>query len=115
LWNTEHAPDRVIPAIKNTLANLKLDYLDLYLIHWPMGFKSGAGLFPKDASGGIAYSDVHYLQTWAKMEECVNLGLTKSIGLSNFNSKQVDEVLANAKIRPVTNQVSEIKLKKIPS
>lgn len=51
------------------------------------------------------YSDVDYLETWEGMEECVELGLTRSIGLSNFNSIQIDRVLSNCRIKPVNNQV----------
>jgi len=94
-----------VAALKRTLAALRLDYLDLYLVHWPMGFQGGAELFPRNAQGKVIYSNTHFKATWPKMEECVKLGLAKSIGLSNFNSKQVDEILSIATIRPVTNQV----------
>jgi aldehyde reductase len=102
LWNNHHAKNRVVPMLKDTLAKLKLDYIDLYLVHWPMGFKESAPPLPQDASG---YSDVDYLETWEGMEECVKLGLAKSVGLSNFNSEQVDRVLKHCKIKPVINQV----------
>lgn len=88
--------------LKDTLNKLKLDYIDLYLIHWPMAFKEDAPPLPENSSG---YSDIDYLETWEGMEECVNQGLTKSIGLSNFNSEQTDRVLKNCKIKPVVNQV----------
>lgn len=55
--------------------------------------------------GKDAYSDVDYLETWEGMEECVKLGLTRSIGLSNFNSQQIDRVLQHSKIKPVVNQI----------
>jgi len=105
LWNCDHDADRVVAACKRTLAALGLEYLDLYLVHWPMAFKAGKELMPKNADGTVAYSNVHFTTTWPKMEECVTSGLAKSIGLSNFNSKQIDEILGIAKIRPVTNQV----------
>lgn len=73
-----------------------------------MAFKAGKELMPRNADGTVAYSNVHFTTTWPKMEECVTLGLTRSIGVSNFNSKQVDEILSIAKIRPVTNQVKNI-------
>lgn len=73
-----------------------------------MAFKAGKELMPRNADGTVAYSNVHYTTTWPKMEECVTLGLTRSIGVSNFNSKQIDEILSIAKIRPVTNQVKNI-------
>ncbi|PNF29306.1 hypothetical protein B7P43_G08940 [Cryptotermes secundus] len=62
-------------------------------------------LMPTDSDGNIVLSDVDYLDTWRQMEKCVHLGLTRSIGLSNFNSQQIDRVLANATIKPVNLQV----------
>ena len=88
--------------LKESLSKLRLDFVDLYLIHWPMGFKETAEPLPANSSG---YSDVDYLETWEGMEECVHLGLTKGIGLSNFNSEQVERVLDNCKVKPVVNQV----------
>ncbi|XP_046979360.1 aldo-keto reductase family 1 member B1-like [Schistocerca americana] len=105
LWNTKHRPELVVPACKKTLADLKLDYLDLYLVHWPFAFKEGDDYFPKGEDGSIITTDVDYLDTWKQMEECVRLGLTKSIGVSNFNSKQLARLLEVAKIKPVTNQI----------
>ena len=64
-------------------------------------------MWPKDAEGNLIKSDVDYVDTWKAMEECVKLGLTKSIGVSNFNSEQIKRVLDAATIKPVVNQVSE--------
>uniref|UniRef100_A0A161MKH9 Aldose reductase-like protein n=1 Tax=Triatoma infestans TaxID=30076 RepID=A0A161MKH9_TRIIF len=105
LWNTFHKQDQVVPALKKTLANLGLEYVDLYLIHWPMGFKEDGDLFPRDENDKVLYSDTHYTETWRGMEECVKEGLTKSIGLSNFNSQQIQEILDMASIKPVNVQV----------
>lgn len=105
LWNTFHRPELVEGACRTTLKNLGLAYVDLYLIHWPMGYKEGDELFPSDANGKTAYSDVDYVDTWKAMEKLVELGLAKSVGISNFNSKQVERVLAAAKVKPVVNQV----------
>ncbi|PSN30152.1 hypothetical protein C0J52_23236, partial [Blattella germanica] len=105
LWNTYHKPDLVLKGIKKTLSDFGLQYLDLYLIHWPFAFKEGDELWPKDEDGKVITSDVDYVETWKQMEECVKLGLTKSIGVSNFNSKQLQRVLDTATIKPVTNQV----------
>ncbi|KAF2897978.1 hypothetical protein ILUMI_08199 [Ignelater luminosus] len=104
LWNTFHRPDLVEDAIKTSLCNLKLDYLDLYLIHWPMAYREGHGLFPMFRNKAL-HSHVHYNATWKAMEELVRKGYTKSIGVSNFNVKQLDDVLRCACIKPVTNQV----------
>ncbi|KAK7574430.1 hypothetical protein V9T40_011621 [Parthenolecanium corni] len=105
LWNTFHRADLVKDGIQKSLSNLGLKYLDLYLIHWPMAYKEDGELFPKDKNDQIITSDVSYIETWKAMEKLVDEGLAKSIGLSNFNSQQINEVLAIAKIKPVTNQV----------
>ncbi|GFG35827.1 hypothetical protein Cfor_07247 [Coptotermes formosanus] len=105
LWNTHHRPAVVVDTCKKSLRNLGLDYVDLYLIHWPFGFKEDEDGLPKDENGQLILSDVDYVDTWKAMEECVELGLTKSIGLSNFNSEQIQRVLDVAAIRPVVNQV----------
>lgn len=62
-------------------------------------------LFPTDAQGKIRFSDVDYVDTWKAMEELVKKGFTKSIGLSNFNKRQIERILSIASIPPVTNQV----------
>lgn len=104
LWNTFHRPDLVEGACKTTLSNLGLDYIDLYLIHWPFGFKEDGELFPT-VNEKLQFSDVDYLDTWKEMEKLVEKGLAKNIGVSNFNSKQLERLIANCKIKPVTNQV----------
>lgn len=105
LWNTFHRPDLVKSALENTLSSLKLKYLDLYLIHWPMGYKEGCDLFPTDKDGKTLYSPVDYVDTWKAMEKLVEEGLVKSIGVSNFNRRQIERVLEVATIPPVTNQI----------
>ncbi|CAG9821184.1 unnamed protein product [Phaedon cochleariae] len=102
LWNNFHERKSVVPKLKESLKFLRLDYVDLFLIHWPFGFKENSGDLPQDES---SFSEVDYLETWKGMEECVDLGLARSIGLSNFNEEQTERVLQNCRIRPVVNQV----------
>eukprot|EP01129_Flabellula_baltica_P001648 TRINITY_DN11594_c0_g1_i1.p1 TRINITY_DN11594_c0_g1~~TRINITY_DN11594_c0_g1_i1.p1 ORF type:complete len:317 (-),score=74.69 TRINITY_DN11594_c0_g1_i1:36-986(-) len=101
LWCTDHHPNDVRPAIEVTLKNLGLEYLDLYLIHWPITFaKLGDQLFPTDDSGNAMLTYQPNTETWGAMEQLVDAGLTKFIGLSNFNQNQIQEILDIAKIRP---------------
>lgn len=109
LWNNYHDPTKVEDGCRLSLNNLGLDYVDLYLMHSPIGFKyygdSAEQLLPKDAEGNFEFTDVDYLDTWKAMEKLVEKGLVKSIGVSNFNSEQVERVLKEGTIKPVTNQV----------
>ena len=105
LWSTFHSPKLVKPALQETLANLKTDYLDLYLIHSPLSFKEGEDLFPKDQDNNAICVDIDYVITWRAMESLVDDKLVRSIGISNFNHEQTDRLLASCRIPPVTNQV----------
>ncbi|XP_020295785.1 1,5-anhydro-D-fructose reductase-like, partial [Pseudomyrmex gracilis] len=105
LWNNTHKKELVVPTCKQSLTNLGLDYIDLYLVHWPFAFKEGDNMWPQDDNGKLIESDTDYLETWKGMEECVRQGLTRSIGISNFNSEQITRLLKSAKIAPVNNQV----------
>ncbi len=92
LWNSFHSD--VETGLKLSLTALGLDYLDLYLIHWPHAFKGGKGAWPIKRDGIIDYDfDTHPTMTWLAMEKLVDKGLVKSIGVSNFNSKQIQDIL----------------------
>lgn len=104
LWNNFHAKELIVPMLKGQLKSLQLDYVDLYLVHWPFGFQKDVGPWPID-KGPVAYSDVDYLETWEGMEECVRQGLARSIGISNFNTEQITRLLNSAKIKPAVNQI----------
>lgn len=106
IWSTYHSHKKVRECLENSLLKLKTNYLDLLVIHWPMGFKEDAGTnHPLDENGKYIPSDVHFTETYRAMEELVNEGKVKYIGLSNFNKEQVQEILDMAKIRPVCNQI----------
>ncbi|XP_050546000.1 aldo-keto reductase family 1 member B1-like [Daktulosphaira vitifoliae] len=108
LWNTFHQPDIVETVLNKTLTDLQINYLDLYLIHWPMAFKEGElydEFVPKDDDGETIEGEGSYKETWKAMEQLVTKGLVKSIGVSNFNKRQIEDVLSIAKIKPVNNQV----------
>lgn len=105
LWNTFHEFEKVVPTCKKSLENLGLDYIDLYLIHWPVALQPMKGFNVSFPFKNVRELDYDYVDTWRGMEECVQLGLVKSIGLSNFNSKQVQRILDNSVIKPVMNQI----------
>lgn len=105
LWNTCHRPDLVRMSLKKSLDDLGLKYLDMYLIHWPMAYKEGEEFHPRDDNGKVIFSDVDYVDTWKALEDCVDEGLVRNIGLSNFSSRQLQRVLDNARIKPQVNQV----------
>ncbi|XP_021293009.1 non-functional NADPH-dependent codeinone reductase 2-like [Herrania umbratica] len=102
LWCSDAHGELVLPALRRSLQNLKLEYLDLYIIHWPLSLKPGIYEF------SIKKEDLlpmDFGSVWAALEECQRLGLTKSIGVSNFSSKKLADILAFAKIPPAVNQV----------
>lgn len=107
IWNTHHTKVGVRMGVNDTLTNLGISYGDLFLIHWPMALKENVGVdpYPRDENGKLVFSDTHYLETYRALEECVDEGLTKSIGLSNFNISQCEDVLRNCRIKPVCNQI----------
>jgi len=106
LWMCFFRRDRVQVCVKKILSKLKTPYLDLCLIHWPMSFgESDTELVPTGPDGKIIDGKIDYLEAWQGLEDCVKAGLIRSIGVSNFNTKQIERLLGSATIKPVTNQV----------
>jgi len=104
LWNDAHRKKEVIPALKKTLNDLKLDYLDLFLVHWPVALKEGV-MFPKDGDDFLSLEEVPVTETWQGMEAAVDEGLARHIGVSNFNLERVKHLVNNSRIQPEMNQV----------
>ncbi|XP_076814558.1 aldo-keto reductase 1B-like [Clavelina lepadiformis] len=105
LWNVFHSPKDVRPTVVQTLKNLQLDYLDLYLIHWPQAYINNGETFPKDKDGKFIYDDTDYVDTWKAFEEVRKEGLVRSIGLSNFNIYQINRVLNECSVPPAMLQI----------
>lgn len=93
LWNADHGYRSAKAAIDRSLQNLKVDYLDLYLIHWPN---------PVDMRDHWAEANA---ESWRAMEEAVQAGKIRAIGVSNFRKRHLDELLKTAEIKPVVNQI----------
>ena len=105
LWNTAHKPDDVIPALKQTLSDLQLEYLDLYLIHWPIAFKPGLEGFPQSDDDYLSLDEVPIVETWKAMLEAKEQGLIKHAGVSNFSIKKLKNLSAKTDDAPEMNQI----------
>ncbi len=101
LWNDSHHPSEVENAIRKTLNNLQLDYLDLYLIHWPLAFKTEN---PKSVDDLISLETIPLESTWESMIELKKKGLTKHIGVSNFSIPKLN-LLMKLSVAPEVNQI----------
>src|SRR6202008_4692211 len=106
LWNNNHRPERVAPALEASLKKLQLDYVDLYLIHTPFAFQPGDEQDPRDASGHVIYDKgVTLLDTWRTLEGLVDDGKCKAIGLSDVSLGQVKEIFEAGRIKPAVVHV----------
>lgn len=114
LWNTNHRPEHVELAARRSLADLQVDYLDLYLIHFPISLKhvpfesrypAGWVLDPEAESPKMEYDPVPIIETWRAMEELVEKGLVKNIGISNFNIALIRDLLTQCSTRPFALQI----------
>lgn len=104
LWNAFHHPDDVERALMESLKALQLDYLDLYLIHWPIAHKRGV-VSPDTAEDFVPLPEMPIAETWRIMEECVMKESIRHIGVSNFNIPKLKALLSSSRIKPEMNQV----------
>jgi alcohol dehydrogenase (NADP+) len=106
LWNSNHRPERVRPAFEASLDRLRLEYLDLYLIHTPFAFQSGDEQDPRDKNGNVLYDQgVTLLDTWRAMESLIDHGKCRAIGLSDISLDEVKYIYESARIKPAVVQV----------
>lgn len=106
LWNNNHRPERVKPALQASLSRLGLDTVDLYLVHTPFAFKPGDDQDPRDVHGAVIYDDgVTLEETWAAMESLVDEGLTGAIGLSDIDVDGAKRIADSARIKPAVVEV----------
>ena len=106
LWNTNHRPERVGPAFEASLDKLRLNYLDLYLIHTPFAFQPGDEQDPRDENGHIIYDrGVILLDTWRALESLVDHGKCRAIGISDIGLDELAPLYESARIKPAVIQV----------
>ncbi|MDR9448297.1 MAG: aldo/keto reductase [Psychroflexus sp.] len=105
LWNTAHLPHHVQPALQETLNALKTDYLDLYLMHWPVAFQPDLKGFPGDTNDFLSLEEAPLIDTWEAMLELKKEGLIKHAGVSNFSEKKLKHLIDKASDKPEMNQI----------
>ncbi|OGH88524.1 MAG: hypothetical protein A3J93_04120 [Candidatus Magasanikbacteria bacterium RIFOXYC2_FULL_42_28] len=105
LWNDAHDPNIVKSTCRKTLSDLRLEYLDLYLMHWGVASPTDGGSEPLDVNGVLKPAQFTVRDTWEAMENLYNTGLVKAVGLANFTAPMIIDLLAYAKIVPAINQI----------
>ncbi|MGA2809033.1 MAG: aldo/keto reductase, partial [Terracidiphilus sp.] len=106
LWNDKHGEDDVIASCRQSLKDLRLQYLDLYLVHWPFpNFHAPGCDVTSRSPDAKPYIHENYMKTWRKMEELVDMGLVRHIGTSNMTIPKLKLVLRDARIKPAVNEM----------
>jgi len=106
VWNDSHGPGDILVSCVKSLRDLRLDYLDLYLIHWPFPNYHPPGCDVHSRSkDSKPYIHENYMATWRQMERLVQMGLVRHIGTSNMTIPKLKLVLRDAKIKPAANEM----------
>ena len=106
VWNDMHAPEDVIKSCKKSIQDLQVDYLDLYLVHWPFpNFHAPGCDVDSRSPDSKPYIHDNYMKTWQAMERLVDEGLVKNIGTSNMTIPKMELLLRDARIMPVLNEM----------
>ena len=106
LWNDKHSEEDVIASCKQSLSDLQLDYLDLYLVHWPFPnyHPPGCDVHSRNPNAK-PYIHENYMKTWRQMEKLVATGLVRHIGTSNMTIPKLELLLRDAKVKPAVNEM----------
>lgn len=106
LWNDKHAEADVIPACRQSLADLQLDYLDLYLVHWPFpNWHPPRASVESRSAQARPYIHDDFMQTWRQMEHLVETGVVRHIGTSNMTIPKLRLLLRDARVKPAVNEM----------
>ncbi|KAG7373828.1 aldo-keto oxidoreductase [Nitzschia inconspicua] len=111
LWNTEHDPKDVEPACRRSLEAMGLDYFDIYMMHWPVHMSKQSKLVSDRDGGEFEIEIIHsgdrdrLAETYQAMEDLVEQGLVANLGVSNFSSRQLAELLQDCSIPPIANEI----------
>ncbi|MCL2660885.1 MAG: aldo/keto reductase [Acidobacteriaceae bacterium] len=106
LWNDMHGEEDVTASCEKSLKDLQLDYLDLFLVHWPFPNHHAAGCDVTSRNPhAVPYIHENYMRTWRSMEELVDRGLVRHIGTSNMTIPKMELVLRDARIKPAVNEM----------
>lgn len=106
LWNDKHAETDVIPACQQSIADLRCEYLDTYLVHWPFpNFHPPGCSVDSRSPDARPYIHEEFMRTWRQMERLVDLGLVRHIGTSNMTVPKLRLLLRDARIKPSVNEM----------